>query len=222
MQSGRACEGYKRGPVFLNRTAQGWEKRSRLEEALPRRGELEIAKTDGLVTYKSQSLSPLLQISPSKSMKAQFHALFLETYLPSSPKLGPSLTQAWLGEAVRLNNPGKALEYSLHALCITRVGRNGGNQALVVKGSAAYGQALKELQDALASPKLAGTDGTLAACLVLSIYEVKQNIPSSQKWYWLDVSFSNQRPIQHKATKIISVVLNASLHGEVQGNTIPH
>lgn len=183
VQSGRTCEGYKRGPVFLNRTAQGWEKRSRLEEALPRREEAIVVQIGGPSVPKvskppkpskpSKSPSPPLQgISAKEAMKLQFHNLFIESYLPSNPKLGPGLTQTWLAEAVRFNNPGKALEYSLHALCITRIGRFSGDQALVVKGSVALGQALRELQLALSSPKLAGTDDTLASCLVLSIYEV--------------------------------------------------
>lgn len=171
MQSGRACEGYKRGPVFLNRTAQGWEKRSRLEEALPRLGEPEAVKTVTAVASKWQSLPQ--QINTSHAMRNQFHGLFMETYLPSVPNLSLGLPQTWLAEAIRFNNPGMALEYSLRALCMTRIGRISGDQALVVKGSSAYGRALKELYDALASPKLAGADDTLAACLVLSIYEVK-------------------------------------------------
>lgn len=105
-------------------------------------------------------------------LKHQFHSLFLESYLPSDPKLGPGLTQTWLAEAVRFNNPGKALEYSLHALCMTRIGRIAGDEALIVKGGMAYGHSLRELQLALSSPRLAGTDDTLATCLVLSIYEV--------------------------------------------------
>jgi hypothetical protein len=174
MQSGRVCEGYKRGPVFLNRTAQGWEKRSRLEEALPRRDEQEEIQVDSpSSSNSSKSPSPPRQLSSAKAVKLQFHGLFLENYLPSNPKEGLGLTHTWLAEAVRFHNPGKALEYSLHALCITRIGRIAGDQALVLKGSVAYGHALRELQLALSSPKLAGTDDTLASCLVLSIYEVR-------------------------------------------------
>lgn len=112
-------------------------------------------------------------------LKLQFHSLFLESYLPSDPKLGPGLTQTWLAEAVRFNNPGKALEYSLHALCMTRIGRIAGDEALVVKGGMAYGHSLRELQLALSSPKLAGTDDTLATCLVLSIYELFESTTNS-------------------------------------------
>jgi hypothetical protein len=40
------------------------------------------------------------------------------------------------------------------------------------------GFALRELRSALESPKLAGKDETLAACLVLSTYEVNQSSTS--------------------------------------------
>jgi hypothetical protein len=55
---------------------------------------------------------------------------------------------------------------------MTRIGRIAGDEALIVRGGVAYGHSLRELQVALSSPKLAGTDDTLATCLVLSIYEV--------------------------------------------------
>ena len=105
-------------------------------------------------------------------MKKKFQGLFLETYLPANPNDGPGLYREWICEVVSLNHPGKVLEYSLHALCITRTGRIYNDQALVVQGNGAYGFALRELQKALLSPRLAVKDETLAACYLLSIYEV--------------------------------------------------
>jgi len=104
--------------------------------------------------------------------KQLFESLFLESYLPSSPRSGAGLHGTWLFEALRFSKPGPALEYSLHALCITRVGRIAGNEDLVKRGTAAYGFALRALRTALESSKLAGKDETLASCLILSIYEV--------------------------------------------------
>jgi hypothetical protein len=108
-------------------------------------------------------------------MKKKLQGLFLEKYLPANPNDGPGLYREWLCEVVNLNHPGKVLEYSLNALCITRAGRIGNEQALVVQGNAAYGFALKELQKALLSPRLATKDETLAACYLLSIYEVRHS-----------------------------------------------
>jgi hypothetical protein len=112
-------------------------------------------------------------VNPSSAIKAQFQNIFIESYLPSNPKVGPGLTQVWLWEAIRVNNPGKALEYSLRALCVSRVGRINRDQDLILKGNATYGLALKALHRSLESQELAGKDDTLAACLILSIYEVK-------------------------------------------------
>jgi len=105
--------------------------------------------------------------------KELFQSIFLENYLPSSPKsANVGLQAAWLFEALRIGKPGPALENSLHALFITRVGRIAGHDDLVKRGTAAYGLALRALRKALESPKLAVKDETLATCLILSIYEV--------------------------------------------------
>lgn len=177
--------------MFLNRTAHGLEKRKRLEEAQPRQytspGSVSPQsgntsdQTTGPAIEKAEhdwetddTVYPLVvHLTAVNVMKKKFQGLFLEDYLPVRPKDGPSLYREWLCEAVSLNRPGKVLEYSLHALCITRSGRIHGDQNLVLQGNAAYGYALKELQRALSSPRLATKDETLAACYLLSIYEVR-------------------------------------------------
>jgi hypothetical protein len=113
-----------------------------------------------------------LQINSAGVIKKKFQSIFLEGYLPLNPNEGPGLYRDWLCEIVYLNQPGKVLEYSLNALCISRAGRVGNDQTLVVQGGVAYGRALRELQKALLSPTLAMQDETLAACYVLAIYEV--------------------------------------------------
>ena len=99
--------------------------------------------------------------------------MFLEHYLPRSPKSGLGLAGAWLLETIKLNDRSPALVYSLNALCLTRVGRLVKNQDLIKRGNAAYGFALRALRTSLESPKHAGKDETLATCLILSIYEVR-------------------------------------------------
>jgi hypothetical protein len=157
-------------------------------------------------------------LSSANVMKKKFQSLFLETYLPAKPNDGPGLYREWLCEAVTLNHPGKVLEYSLHALCITRAGRNGNDQALVVQGNAAYGFALRELQKALLSPRLATKDETLAACYLLSIYEVGL-IPSCASKHSCCYSYSNQRPSRSLDMRTIYWELNALCNFEVPGNT---
>ena len=185
-QSGRVCEGYKRGAVFLNRTALGLEKRKRLEEAQPRQLTSPLSLSPQSSNTSDQgtdhakrdretddTVYPLvLPLTAVNVMKKKFQGLFLEDYLPVRPNDGPGLYRDWLCEVVALNRPDQVLEYSLHALCITRSGRIHGDQDLVVQGSVAYGYALKELQKALVFPRSATKDETLAACYILSIYEV--------------------------------------------------
>jgi hypothetical protein len=109
-------------------------------------------------------------------------SVFLENYLPSSPRSGPiGLQAAWLFEALRLTKPGPALEYSLNALVVSRAGRIVGQDDLVKCGTAAYSLALRTLRLALESPKLAAKDETLAACFILSTYEVRELSESSRK-----------------------------------------
>jgi hypothetical protein len=105
-----------------------------------------------------------------------FQNIFLDSYLPKTSKEGSGLQGAWLHEAIQLNNPGMSLKFSLHALSLTRVGRMTGHPDLVKGGNTAYGVALRTLFTALESPKLAGKDETLAACLVLAFYEVFQPV----------------------------------------------
>lgn len=218
--------------MFLNRTPQGWEKRTRLDEARPRQRasaadvptqtpaqtisnstsrvqvkgfvqETGYVQENGYIEEyspppKQENASSTLPtkanisqkrsnphnvVVPQKSHKTLlvrtpdmrkklFQGLFLESYLPMQNGLRGALQGAWLIEALRLENPGQALEFSLHALCITRVGRVTLNEDLVKRGNAAYGMALRALRNALESSKLAGRDETLASCMILAIYEV--------------------------------------------------
>ena len=175
--------------MFLNRTAQGLEKRERLEEVQPRQHIsqdsitpqsytpiTEDTKPDWEANGKAHPVHPVVpHLNTQNVMKKKLQGLFLETYLPANPKDGTALYREWLCEVITLNDPGKVLEYSLHALCISRAGRVGNHQALVVQGNAAYGFALRELHKALLSPKLATKDETLAACYLLSMYEVSSD-----------------------------------------------
>lgn len=130
-------------------------------------------------------------------MKKKLQGLFLETYLPANPNDGPGLYREWLCEAVTLNDPGKVLEYSFNALSITRAGRLGNDQALVVQGNAAYGLALRELRKALLSPLLATKDETLAACYILSIYEVWPKSPMFHRQQLICSVIRINRSIDH-------------------------
>ena len=160
IKSGRKCEGYSRGLVFLNRTERGLERRARLEEVLPH------------VDLKQPFNLTNRQISHMNVMRTKIRSIFLEHYLPTQQSSSGLISGAWLCEAVQLNDPSQALEYSLHALCVTRVGRMSHNQDVVAQGKEAYCHALRELQTSLYSKGFARKDEALATCLTLATYEV--------------------------------------------------
>jgi hypothetical protein len=168
-RTGRVCEGYNRGLVFLNRTAQGLKKRAPLEEAQPRDGFIQTIKRP-VVFDASPQIS--CQIDTGAVIVKQFEGMFLESYLPSDPSMGKQSSGAWLLQAACLNEPGDALKYALRALFISRAGRTNNDEVLTVRGTEAYGEALQTLRIALCSKRLASSDGTLAACNVLATYEV--------------------------------------------------
>ncbi|KAF7171738.1 hypothetical protein CNMCM5623_004036 [Aspergillus felis] len=68
----------------------------------------------------------------------------------------------------------RALKASTLALCTALVGRSTGNKALVHESLKLYTRGLRALQVALQSPSLARHDETLAACLVLAMYEISE------------------------------------------------
>lgn len=166
----------------MNRTADGWQKRQRLEEAQPRdeqeRSPQESPTSTQTTTPPLEPRSihwPVKHVSDTTVKRRMFQMLFLENYLPSAPKYSRGTPGAWVTEAVHLNNLGLALEIALQALCITRVGRYTGHQDLIYRGKIAYGQALRALYIALGTPKLAGSDETLAAASILALYEVNES-----------------------------------------------
>lgn len=76
----------------------------------------------------------------------------------------------------------EALDNSLSALALTRIGRKLGDWHLLAQGLAFHGRALRELQKALWDPELAARDETLAAVKTLALYEIYENTINIQSW----------------------------------------
>jgi len=185
---GLICEGYERGPVFINRTTKGIVRRRPLEEAQSRNdAELQMAGSDTVANGSMIDTSPFAgidtvvqrlgtQINGSYVMLKRIRSLFEEQYLPNAPKpkhpgQGTEMPGLWLLKCINLPQPGQALEYSSTALALSRVGKAIDNTDLVLRGRLFYGHALRELQKALLDPLLVVKDDTLAACQTLAHYE---------------------------------------------------
>ena len=80
--------------------------------------------------------------------------------------------RGWLQQAVGLQDPGEALKLSLRAVSMTTMGRLCKDEMLAFEGGKYYGTALQQLRTALQSDSTVWHDETLAASLVLAVYEV--------------------------------------------------
>lgn len=74
---------------------------------------------------------------------------------------------------------GPLLSTALQALCITKIARAHGDQALLMQGMAAHTQALRALQNATNDRNTALTDETMAAIRVLGTYELHEGTMGS-------------------------------------------
>lgn len=165
IKAGRLCEGYERYPVFLNRTAQGADRRHRLDEVKPN---FEILAA--LANLNDNRM--LSQLSATPAFDSQIIALFFESYLPADKHVQDGYGRGWLQQAIGLQNPGEALHLSIKAMSMNRLGRSFKDGRLVFQGAQCYGSALQQLRKALQSKVTVWHDETLAAGFVLALYDV--------------------------------------------------
>lgn len=109
-------------------------------------------------------------VDPGPVLARRIESVFLEDYLPSGSHSW--VMGSWLITVVSRGERSTALEVSLKALTMARIGRAVGDNALVRSGNVAYGLALCKLQAALYDDRLARSNDTLAAGRALAFYEV--------------------------------------------------
>ncbi|KAJ5688729.1 hypothetical protein N7462_003121 [Penicillium macrosclerotiorum] len=107
--------------------------------------------------------------------------LFLSQCLPQWSSLDPRSWVALLGD---LPSTIDALELSSIAVSAAVVGRMIQNTNLVRESLTYYTLGLRQLQRALNKANLAQEDGTLAACMALSLYEALECPNSASKGYY--------------------------------------
>ncbi|GAB7355277.1 hypothetical protein MBLNU459_g5820t2 [Dothideomycetes sp. NU459] len=179
-QSGRNCEGYEKFPVFLIRTVSGMEKRHALAETKPTfsppRASEDLPGTGWMAVTRRHSApvpNVLSSVDPGPVLARRIESVFLEDYLPSGSH--SRVMGSWLITVVSRGERSRALEVSLKALTMARIGRAVGDNALVRSGNVAYGLALCKLQAALYDDRLARSDDTLAAGRALAFYELAES-----------------------------------------------
>ena len=143
-----------------------------LEETLPRDAEYGEGSQHGAVTDQLVDYRLIAQVENVDLYKKKLQGCFLEWHMPSGSFRDWHVPNVHIKELFESAQPGKGLEPSLHALCLTRIGRLTNNQDLILQGKRFYGTALRQLHYRLLSKELAAEDETLAMAQVFSIYEV--------------------------------------------------
>ena len=182
---GIECEGYRRLPVFLNRTAQGWDKRQPLEEIQPQSvfgnprdgSSVENPLTDFAFESGNRALASAVQIAPAPPTGParidQIIAWFWDSYSTTSMvSIRKKTEPQWIYLSLQMPIQESSLKSSVAALATVRFGRAHRNQDLIVKGRQHYGLALRDLQTSLRDPESSATDEVLAAVDFCILFEV--------------------------------------------------
>ena len=146
---------------------------SRSSNAMATPGSLNIIMQRQLASGQDVTMTSMPLIPRNAQVfEAKLISMFWECYVPSTSGAQVSSPCAWLQESISLVDPPPALRLSLTALAMTRLGWLRQDDAFVRRGRLVYGDALKELQQALTEEHSMCQTETLATCNVLALYEV--------------------------------------------------
>lgn len=109
----------------------------------------------------------------------QCRALFWDLYLPhgiaevhDAMLMKCNHPPDWTSILLEMPQDEPALDLAFSALSVSRVGRSNQDLRLVKESTKVYGRALKDLQRALADSSRMQSEEVLAACSLLSLYEI--------------------------------------------------
>jgi hypothetical protein len=118
--------------------------------------------------------SPADVVNDGPSIQSQLSFLFWKDYIAEGSSYGSTqpLRSDWTQLVSNLTIQDRALNMACSAIMTARIGRTSNNVRLRASSLELYGKALCELQRALWNKKRMYRDETLAATMVLSMYEV--------------------------------------------------
>ncbi|KAJ5443927.1 C6 zinc finger domain-containing protein [Penicillium daleae] len=124
------------------------------------------------MTHSMPDISPANAMMQKRNDCHNLVQTFLADCFPSQrSSLSP---RSWITLLVTLPTEVKALQLSSAAVAASAIGRKFHNTALVRNSHNLYIQGLRHLQHALQDRALVRDDGTLAACMALSLYEAME------------------------------------------------
>lgn len=168
-KSGLVCGGWRKFPVFINRTASGLEKRKYLDEI---KG---VQKNGNRLVTPSQQAQAILtpRVSTKPTEHAYYISWFWSAFAPTEHSASsPSRNSRWMCEILRLTSPLPALEAALSAVSLTRFGRTFGDESVLRQGHESYSKSVVLLRQALPGAASVANEQVLATVCVLSLYEM--------------------------------------------------
>lgn len=189
VKSNRVCLGYQKELVFISTSGPDvGRKASRItthQGSLLREVEadrqVQIISGQPDVQARTQVLNESRKLQEA-AYRHQLLGTFISRYgtATDSRILGQ---RSWLGLIPTLPKLDSALESSTYAFCTARLGREWSNPSLVQESMKLYVRGLQQVQIALWDPRLQYEDETLAACMLLCMYEVYECTTGSRTGY---------------------------------------
>ncbi|KAI5459004.1 hypothetical protein BGZ63DRAFT_269913 [Mariannaea sp. PMI_226] len=196
-KSGRSCAGYQKSHAFIlsqyattshtesmKHTLQPFQDDGSAPVLLARWRRDRAPKARSQAPISTEEVAPRRQklhsrpcfpvsISSRNSFRDQFLALFLHEQCPPTiiNPTQPGSHRNWLFSLASAASLSPALEHALLALTTARLGQQGENVALVHQSLPLYTRGLRELQRAIDNPVSQCDMQTIAACMVLGMYE---------------------------------------------------
>ncbi|KAF2672373.1 hypothetical protein BT63DRAFT_194719 [Microthyrium microscopicum] len=189
MKSGRVCLGYQRDRIFVHSDANTVAEKSR-GQVKPRVITTSSPSTDTSWSSPSSIDSRFdLEVDPDASLSLSSTALrnyvlsdFISGY-KGLYQLRNASTPNWLRIIPTHANPTKALETAAFAVSLGTLGDTLQNRDMLSESLRLYTRGLNDMQAALYDPKLMYEDDTLAACMLLAMYEIFQCPSNNRKAY---------------------------------------
>ncbi|KAH8897891.1 hypothetical protein GQ53DRAFT_837646 [Thozetella sp. PMI_491] len=204
-RTNRLCTGYKRklGYVFSSDMAfpdaggrlqsdettvvhQGrWRKTSTREPGQPKFPATMPLSLDKRLAPYLQATPCQVRVSSSDAVRQQFHYLFMTEHLPeemrSSTHSAGALKPDLLLQLQEMDIRSPVLETALSAFFAARVARKHQDIGLVARSRDLYLGAIGQLQQVLRSPQGRLSEETLAACVMLALFELSESHPESAR-----------------------------------------
>ncbi|KIW26630.1 uncharacterized protein PV07_06449 [Cladophialophora immunda] len=235
IKSNRTCTGYRKYPIFIAHQPPKGEDSTR-----PGHGESTLDSTihthdsqrtpvdfNGLTSSSSSNgnhLDPVqsiirlgAQVNANPALRQRLLGQYLDNHL-SKNRLGPMQQRVWLIQIPKLPDLTPALEVSMMALAVAKLGEVYSDEGLIHESLKLYREALHEVQLALWDRDLMLHDQTLTACVALGMYEMSQ-CPNQSKHGYISHTLGCQKLIQLRGAEAHMDGLGHSVfvHFRIQG-----